>query len=263
MSKAMMDDLSKKMRIIVLDMIYKSKSSHIGSCFSMIEIMTFINKIFNKNDSIIISKGHAAAVFYAFQYITRKISKKNLDTYNLDNSYLSGHVTKNKITKANFSSGSLGHGLPISLGLAISNKFLKNENKVFCVISDGELNEGSSLEALYYAPTKKLNNLVVFLDYNKIQSYDFIKDVINYRKLGSQLKLIGWRVITVKNGNNLKDFLKIRKSILENVSNKPLFIICNTVKGYGVKEFENNNLWHYRSPNYKQYLKFKKEILNA
>lgn len=258
-----MNEFSKKLRLLVLDIIYFSKSSHIGSCFSMIEILALIKKILRKNDSVIISKGHAAAAFYAFQYTLKKITKKDLYTYNLDNSYLSGHVTKNKITQADFSSGSLGHGLPISLGLAISNKFLKNINKVYCIISDGELNEGSTLESLYYAPSKKLDNLIVFLDYNKIQSYDLTDNVISYKNLSSQLKLVGWKVININNGNDLKELLKIKEIILDNKSKKPLFIICNTIKGYGVKEFEHNNLWHYKNPNYQQYLKFKKEIKNA
>lgn len=258
-----MNKISKKMRILILELIYASKSSHIGSCFSMVEILVFIKIIIKKNDNVIVSKGHAAAAFYVFQYFLKKISFKDLRTFNLDNSYLPGHVTKNHVTKSDFSSGSLGHGLSVALGMAISNKFLKNDNKVYCILSDGELNEGSTLEAIYFAPSKKLSNLIVFLDYNKIQSYDFVKDVIDYGNLKNQLKLIGWNVLNIHNGNDLSDFLKIKKYYLRKKLEKPTFIICNTIKGYGIKDFENNNLWHYKNPNHDEYIKYKNELKNA
>lgn len=258
-----MNELSKKIRLLILDMIYKSRSSHIGSCYSVVEILVFIFKIQKKKDFLIMSKGHAAAAFYAYQFFKGKITKKNIKTFNSDGSYLSGHVTKNKVTKADFSTGSLGHGLSVSLGLAISNNFFKNNKKVFCIISDGELNEGSTMEALYYAPSRKLNNLVVFLDYNKIQSYDFVKNIIDYKNIASKLKLIGWNTIEIKNGHNLNEFNIYKEKILSPKNKKPIFVICNTIKGFGVKEFENNNMWHYKNPDVLQYKKFLKEIKNA
>ena len=245
-----------KIRLIILDIIYKSKSSHIGSCFSIVEmILTIRHFHLKKEDSFILSKGHAALALYSSLYIEKKISKNDLYSYNSDSTYFSGHVTKNQKTKCDFSTGSLGHGLPVSIGIAIASK--KN---CYVIISDGELNEGSTMEAIMFAPTIKLSNLFVFIDFNNIQSYDHTNDVISYNYLDKILKNFGWDVYDIKDGHDINE---INHSISKSKKiNKPHIFICRTIKGKGVKKMENNLVWHYKSPNLYEYNEFSKELEN-
>ena len=130
-NKTNFDLIAKKLRLQTLEIIFRSNSSHIASNFSIAEILAYLFFKQLAKDNLIISKGHAAAIYYAYQALKKKISKNDLLSFNQDNTFLSGHVTKNNITKADFSTGSLGHGLPVSLGFALSNKLEKNKNYVW------------------------------------------------------------------------------------------------------------------------------------
>ena len=239
-----MNSKIRNIRKNILNLTFKAKSSHIGSCLSIVEILVALYfKILNKNDRFILSKGHAALALYSILFEKKVISKKTLSSFGSNKTVLMNHVS-NKVKGVEFSTGSLGHGLPVSVGKALKFKTNKEKNKVFVLMSDGEINEGTTWESLLFANHHKLDNLNIIIDYNKIQSMDFVSKVIKLEPLKQKLQSFGCKVYEV-NGHSVKQlskFLKI-KSL-----NKPKVIIANTVKGKGVSFMENNNLWHYKSP---------------
>ena len=251
-----MNSKIKNIRKNILNLTFKAKSSHIGSCLSIVEILVALYfKILNKNDRFILSKGHAALALYSILFEKKVISKKTLSSFGSNKTVLMNHVS-NKVKGVEFSTGSLGHGLPVSVGKALKFKTNKEKNKVFVLMSDGEINEGTTWESLLFANHHKLDNLNIIIDYNKIQSMDFVSKVIKLEPLKQKLQSFGCKVYEV-NGHSVKQlskFLKI-KSL-----NKPKVIIANTVKGKGVSFMENNNLWHYKSPDKDQLKRALNEI---
>jgi transketolase len=234
----------KNIRTNILNLTYKAQSSHIGSCLSIVEILvTLYNKILKKNDRFILSKGHAALALYSTLFEKKIISLKILNTFGLNKTVLMNHVS-HKVNGVEFSTGSLGHGLPIAVGKALKFKINKEKNKVFVLLSDGEMNEGTTWESLLFASHHKLDNLNIIIDYNKIQSMDFVKKVINIEPLKSKLISFGCNVHDV-DGHNV---LALTKSLNKININKPRIIIAHTVKGKGISFMENNNLWHYKNP---------------
>ena len=153
-----------------------------------------------------------------------------------------------KVKGVEFSTGSLGHGLPYAVGKALGEKIDKSKNKIYVLISDGELNEGTTWESLLCASFHKLDNLFIIIDYNKIQSLDFVKKVLKIEPLRQKLVSFNCNVSQI-DGHNIKQIVKSLK--LQN-NNKPNIIIANTIKGKGVKYMENTVLWHYKSPNKEQ-----------
>ena len=239
-----MNSKIRNIRKNILNLTFKAKSSHIGSCLSIVEILVALYfKILNKNDRFILSKGHAALALYSILFEKKVITKKTLSSFGSNKTVLMNHVS-NKVKGVEFSTGSLGHGLPVSVGKALKFKTNKEKNKVFVLMSDGEINEGTTWESLLFANHHKLDNLNIIIDYNKIQSMDFVSKVIKLEPLKQKLQSFGCKVYEV-NGHSVKQltkFLKVKSF------NKPKVIIANTVKGKGVSFMENNNLWHYKSP---------------
>ena len=165
------------------------------------------------------------------------------------------HVS-HKVPQIKVSTGSLGHGLPIGTGIALSSKLKNAKKKIFVLISDGELNEGSTWEALMFASHHSLNNLVVIVDYNKIQSLDLVKKTLKIEPLSNKFKSFGCDVKIIE-GHNFSKILSVLK-----FRNKagPLIIIANTIKGKGVSFMENKVSWHYKSPNDVELFKALKEL---
>jgi transketolase len=157
------------------------------------------------------------------------------------------HVS-HKVPGVEFSTGSLGHGLPYATGRALAEKINFTNNKIYVLISDGELNEGTTWESLLFATFNKLDNLCIIIDYNKIQSLDFTKNILKIEPLKKKLESFGCNVKNI-NGHNINE---IYRSLLLSKNNKPTAIIANTIKGKGVKFMENKILWHYKSPDNKQ-----------
>ena len=240
----------------ILKSTYQAKSSHIGSCLSIVEILVILYfKILKNKDRFVLSKGHAALALYCTLYEKKKISFRTLKTFGQNKTILMNHVS-HKVNGVEFSTGSLGHGLPVAVGKALKFKTNKEKNKVYVLISDGEINEGTTWEALLFASHHKLDNLCIILDYNKIQSMDFVKKVMNIEPLKNKLLSFGCDVIET-NGHDLN---KLGKSFSKNKKNKPKIIIAHTIKGKGVDFMENNNLWHYKNPNLVQLNKALKQI---
>lgn len=238
---------TKNIRTTILKMICKSKSSHIGSAFSLVEIMTFLySKYIQRGDKMIFSKWHAGSVLYATLAEIWKIDKKKLiDTYCQNWQQLWGHVTLWTIEWVDATAGSLWHGLSMGIGMALS---LKN-NTVFVVLGDGEINEGSIREWFLFAPQKKLSNLVVIVDRNKQQAMWHTEDIIHLKKLDSALEDLWRHVQTIY----WHDFGEIETAFKKFVKDKPNIIIADTIKGKWVDFMEDNIDFHYKTPNEEQY----------
>ena len=244
---------SKLIRKDILHLSHLANSSHIGSSLSIVEILLAVYKFFigtkskKKNFSnftFILSKGHACLALYCVLCKFGFITRKTLYTYGKKNSILMQHAS-HKVPGIKVSTGSLGHGLPIGAGIALSAKLNKKNKKVVVLISDGELDEGSTWESILFASHHRLKNLIIIIDYNKLQSLTSVKDTLSVEPLAEKFKAFGCNTKVV-NGH---DMTRIKKLISLNISNKPLVIIANTIKGKGISFMENKISWHYKSPN--------------
>ena len=247
---------SKEVRIKILEISNSAKSSHIGSSLSIVEILLVLYKFFVKKKNVfILSKGHACLAYYCILNKFGYVSSKQLNSYGKNNSILMAHVS-HKVPGVEFSTGSLGHGLPYAVGRALAAKIDNTNNKVYVLISDGELNEGTTWESLLFASFHKLDNLFIIIDYNKIQSLNFTKNVLKIEPLKKKLSSFGCNVKNI-DGHN---FNQIYISLLKRKKNKPTILIANTIKGKGVKYMENKILWHYKFPDQKQLQKAVREL---
>ena len=245
LKKKKLQSIAKKIRIRILQLSNSAKSSHVGSSLSIVEILVVLYNFFIKKKNIfILSKGHACLAYYCVLQKFGFFSNKTLNTYGKDNTILLSHVS-HKVPGVQFSTGSLGHGLPYATGRALAEKINKSNNKIFVLISDGELNEGTTWESLLFATYHKLDNLIIIIDYNKIQSLDFTKNILKLEPLNKKIQSFGCNVKNI-NGHNL---LQVYKSFLIKKNTKPTVIIANTIKGKGVSYMENSILWHYKFPN--------------
>jgi transketolase len=244
-----------KLRKHILDMVFEKQSGHIGGSFSLCEVISYLynehNLIEDNRDKLILSKGHAAPVLYAALYELGLIS--GLYSFREINSQLQGHPDKNRLKYLHATTGSLGQGLSIAIGHALANKIKKNNNSIFCILGDGEMQEGQIWEALMLAPHYKLDNLFCFVDYNKLQSDGEIMFLGN---LEEKIYSFGWNVFSV-DGHNINEISDAVKSVKKNI---PTFIVLNTIKGKGVSFMENNSDWHSKCPNQEEYKKALKEI---
>ncbi len=249
--------ISKNIRKSIVKMNAKSFASHSGTALSTVDILSILYfKIMNvdvnnpklKNrDKFILSKGHGSSALYSTLAEKGFFDKKLLEGFYVDGGLLPGHLDKEVVPGVEVSSGSLGHGLSLGIGMAIANKIDKLNSHIYVMCGDGELNEGSVWEAIMYAPHKQLDNLTLVVDYNKLQGYGKTNDVINLESLNAKLKAFNWDVIEI-NGH---DFHEIEESLTK-ATNKPKAIIAHTIKGKGVSFMENEFVWHYKSPNEEQ-----------
>ena len=239
-------------RFLILKNCYQTKEGHVGSAFSILEILYIIFKKYIKKNFFILSKGHASIGMYAVMYFFKYINKKTFYSFCKLNSKLGGHPDSTKLPIFNFSTGSLGHGLPNSVGFAYALKQKKNKKKVICLMGDQELMEGTTWESLHAIDNYKLNNLVIIIDRN---NSDFRS--IKFLKLKKKLAVFCNKIYEV-NGHNLINFDKILKKTLKN--NLFNIIIANTIKGYGIKSIADNPAWHHRAPTAKEIEIFKKEL---
>jgi transketolase len=251
--------LAQSIRTHTLHMVHRSNASHVGSCFSMADLLAVLyekilridsaNPDWSERDRFILSKGHSAAILYATLAECGFFPKEWLDTYCQDGSKLTGHVSHH-VPGVEVSTGSLGHGLPIGCGMAIAGKRGSQSYRVFVILSDGELDEGSNWEAFLFAPHHQLDNLVVIIDYNKIQSFGTIKEILDLDPLADKFRAFNWSVREI-DGHNLTEIEDTLSQVpLE--ANKPTCIIAHTIKGKGVSFMENQLAWHYKSPNQDQ-----------
>ncbi len=253
--------VSTKIRKQVLLMTQRAHSSHIGTNYSMIELLVILyRKIlridpeqpnWSDRDRFILSKGHGCAAYYAILAEVGFFPPEWLDTFYQNGARLAGHVTHTNVPGVEISTGSLGHGLSIATGMALAAKRDGKSYRVFCLLSDGECDEGSTWEPILFAPQHKLDNLVAIVDYNKIQSLGTVKEVIDLDPFAEKWQAFGWAVREI-DGHSLND-IEATLSQVPFEFNKPSCIIAHTVKGKGVSFMENKLLWHYRSPQGKEF----------
>jgi transketolase len=251
-----------ELRKVILSMIYSAQSGHIGGSFSIAEIISSLYNNFDldsgNKDKLILSKGHAAPAIYAALYLRNIIDEEQLKSFRQVNSVLQGHPDKVRLSNVVATTGSLGQGLSISIGHAIGHKLKNNENKVFCILGDGEMQEGQIWESLMLAPKFNLNNLFVIIDRNNAQNDGYVRNILDLdagSNLREKIKSFNWCVKEV-DGNDYKSFTK---SISPH-SSKPTCIIANTIKGKGVKIMEHPS-WHAKAPNKEEYELAMKELI--
>jgi transketolase len=233
------EELARKIRISSLQMCHDAKTSHIGSCLSCADILAVLyNEILQKEDHLIVSKGHcAAAVYSVLMLCGSSIKQEDLEHYSQDGAYLGGHVTFDK-GGVEFSTGSLGHGLPVACGIALADR----KQRVFCLMGDGETNEGSVWEAARFASEQKLDNLIVIIDNNKLQSFSECKD-----NLRDKFEAFGW-MTKITDGNNVDRLSFALHHFKNHHFKKPKCIVAHTVKGKGVLFYEGRLDSHYKYP---------------
>jgi transketolase len=236
-------------------MVSAAKASHIGGALSIADIVAVlycgvarVNPRAPKwveRDRIILSKGHCCAAIYAALALRGFISLDELDSYGRDGSRLMAHISS-EVPGVEFSTGSLGHGLPFGVGRALAAKRRGAMYRTFVLLSDGELDEGSNWESLLFAPQHHLDNLVVIIDYNKIQSLGTVSDVIDLHPLVDKLRAFRWEVRQV-DGHDVHALDRALRGVPWEVG-KPCCLIADTIKGKGVDFMENSLAWHYKSP---------------
>ena len=242
----------------MIDVSYKARQGHLSSSMSILEIVNILfHEVMNfdsskpnalSNDRFILSKGHAALTLYVILYHLGCITKEQLYSYSKFDSILGEHPDRNKVPGVDVSTGSLGHGLPNAVGMAIGFKAQGLGNKVFVVIGDGEANEGTNWESAYVADKMRLNNLVCIVDDNNSASHT--------PDLGSKFASFGWEVRTI-DGNNIEE---VREALSE-PSEKPLFIWAHTIKGNGCASMEQDpEGWHHRVINELEYNQLMEEL---
>lgn len=253
MHKQGSSELAKKVRKLAVQMTNKSGASHIGPILSIVDIVCVLyNDVMHcnpddpgnvKRDRFILSKGHAGVAVYATLAEMGYFEKALLDCYYQNGSKLSGHISHIEVPGVEFSTGSLGHGVCVAAGMAFSARFNQQNHRIFCLIGDGECQEGSVWEMAMFSVHYRLSNFTVIIDHNKLQSLDTLENTMSIRNLPERWRVFGWDVEEV-DGHDHKSL----EQALVKSTGKPRCIIANTVKGKGVSFMENQILWHYRDP---------------
>ena len=242
----------------VIDMVVEKQSGHIGGAFSMAELTSVLYEDYDigGKDKLILSKGHAVPIIYAVLHETGQISDEDLDLFREIDSPLQGHPDKLRLPLMDATTGSLGQGLSIAIGHSLGKKLKNEDGTIFCVLGDGELQEGQVWEALMHYPKTKMNNMICIIDWNKGQNDGYSKDFsIMYDNLEERVSSFGWTTKVIDG----HDMGAIRKSFEEVEVDKPLCVILDTVKGKGVSFMEHPS-WHCKVPTEEEYEIAMKEL---
>lgn len=244
-----------QIRQLAVKMVHSANASHIGGVLSMADLLAVLyndtlrvrprEPHWDQRDRFILSKGHCCAGVYAALAICGFIPMSDLNDYGQSGSRLLAHVS-HKVPGVEFSTGSLGHGLPFGCGKALAARRSGKSWRTFVMLSDGELDEGSNWEAILFAGHHQLNNLVAIVDYNKIQSLGDVKDVLDLHPLAEKFRAFRWNVHEIDG----HDFTQIRTSFSDAAAQKdfPTVIVAHTVKGKGVDFMEHQLKYHYSAP---------------
>lgn len=257
LSDAQLEELARTIRFRIIRTSYLSGTPHLGSCLSCVDLLVYLYwnqlKINPKTpkapdrDRFILSKGHAAPAL--FQVLAERgfFPVSDLENYGEDGGTFGEHPpTPDHLDGIEAATGSLGHGMPMGLGMALASRINQQSFNVFAILGDGECNEGTIWEAAMMASAQKLTNLKIAVDYNKWQATGRSNEILDLSPLADKWRAFGWEVREIDG----HDFSQIRSAYSEPVpSEKPLAIIANTVKGKGVSFMQDDNNWHYRIPN--------------
>ena len=253
-----LENKAKEIRRDIVDMVYHAGSGHPGGSLSCADIMTvlFHEKMNLDEDKFILSKGHCAPTYYACLASIGKIPHEDLITFRKIDSYLEGHPS-NKINGIDVSSGSLGQGLSVANGMALAKQLDGERGKIYCMLGDGEIEEGQIWEAAMTANKYSLNNVVAFVDYNGLQIDGNIMDVKGVDNLKEKFEAFGWNAQEI-NGHDMQEIIDAIDNT--NNSDKPNVIIAKTIKGKGVSFMENQVGWHGKAPNEEEYKQAMEEL---
>lgn len=257
-----LENTATQMRMKVIDMIYKAQSGHPGGSLSAADFVTACyfkymnldpeNPQWQDRDRMVLSKGHVCPIQYACLAGTGFFPEAVLDTLRKEGSMLQGHPSMNKCPGIDISTGSLGQGLACAAGMALAAKLDKKDYKVFCVVGDGEAQEGEIWEAANTAHKYQLDNLITFVDFNNLQIDGTCDEVMPNGDLGAKFRAFGWEVFEI-NGNNMEQIVAVLDKCYEAKNGRPKCIYAHTVKGKGVSYMENQCGWHGTAPNKEQY----------
>lgn len=246
-------------------MITSSSSAHVGTCMSIVEILyTLYFKVMNhdplntnhkERDKLILSKGHGSAALYAVLAESGYFPHEYLQSYYIDGGILPAHLDKESVNGIEVSTGSLGHGLSIGLGMALANKGDQNPGRIFVILGDGECNEGSIWEAAMLASTLKNDNLTVIVDFNKFQGLDRTNNVINQENMAERWRAFGWETYEV-DGHDVATLT----DIFNKPQIKPKAVIAHTIKGKGISFMEDKLEWHYKAPTRNDFIRAVREL---
>ena len=250
-----LDERSLYLRSLVVDALEGATRGHIGPSLSLIEILRVLYDSFLNvdpcqpksphRDRMILSKGHGCLALYALLADKGFFPLEELPKFCSHTSFLGGHPEYGHIPGVEASTGALGHGLSIGIGIALASRIKGNNIKVAVVLGDGELNEGSIWEAALSCAKHKLSNLFVFIDRNHLQCYGKTEDVLDMEPLNEKWKSFGFNVIEV-DGHDVGELIKITDSLKRNKGERPSVVICNTIKGKGFPFAEGDPTWHYK-----------------
>ena len=257
-----LEEKAYELRKLCLDTTFWAGSAHIGGGMSVMDMLAILyykymkydveNPQWEDRDRFILSKGHAGVALASLVCHVGFDDKEKLKTFNLSNSTMGIHLDSNKVKGVDASTGSLGHGLPIALGTALAARVLGKDYKTFCIMGDGELDEGSNWEAAMAASHFKVDNLISFVDRNKCMIDGRTEDVMALEPLADKWAAFGF-IVKVVNGHNFNELAEAIDFALENKNGKPVMIIADTIKGEGVDYMEDNFMWHYGAINEEKY----------
>jgi len=256
-----LNKLVSQVRRDILRMVHTVNSGHPGGSLGCVEFFVTLYKRVLKvdtnsdsNDMFILSNGHISPVYYSTLARSGYFKVEELDTFRKIDSRLQGHPTNHdNLPGINISSGSLGQGVSVGLGIALSKKLNNDDSLVYVLTGDGELQEGQNWEAFMFAAAKKVDNIIVTVDYNGQQIDGSTKDVLDIGDLKSKFKSFGWKVLEMENGNSLDEVYSILSLAKENSKKgEPIVILMKTVMGNGVDFMMNTHEWHGKAPNDEQ-----------
>lgn len=263
-------ELAYKIRLHALEMTSRGGTSHIASIFSMADLVAVLyadvlrydphNPRMPERDRLILSKGHAGAGIYAALAESGFFPVEELLTHCQNGSRLSGHVSHKGVPGVEASTGSLGQGMPMAMGMAMAAKLNHEDHRVYCIIGDGECDEGAIWESALIAHQYRLDNFIVTIDFNKIQSLAPVEETIALEPLDEKWRAFGWHVIRVDGHDHEALHRAYEEARGAMGGGKPVVVIADTVKGKGVSFMEHSVLWHYRTARGEEYEAALKEL---
>jgi transketolase len=243
-------DIIRRARLRLLAMHFESGVGHIGGNLSALEILlTLHHRVMRSDDRFILSKGHAAGALYITLWSIGRLAEAELGQFHKDHSRLGGHPLPGGIPEISLASGSLGHGLGLAAGLALGKRFRGQSGRVFCLLSDGEWNEGSTWESLIFFVHHDLREVVVIVDMNGLQGFGSTADVANLGSLANKLREFGLEVREVDG----HDAEAIEQALRCPPTDRPVALLARTIKGHGISFMENRLEWHYLPMTREQY----------
>jgi transketolase len=258
--------MNSSLRIKIAEMVKSSKEGHIPSSFSIVDILDHLyGEVLNLNsknpkwidrDYFILSKGHGCGALYAVLNKYGFLSDQDLLDYSTIKGILGGHPDSTIVPGVEASTGSLGHGFPTAIGIALGLKIKKQKNRVFTLLGDGECQEGTIWEAANIATNRNLDNLCAIVDWNGSAS-----QLMPIDDLPAKWKAFGWEVYVI-DGHSQKELTKTFKRIISSVSNKPRVVVAKTIKGKGVSFIEGHGPWHHKVPNDEEMNQLVSELSN-